>query len=99
MPVVITFNKISEKKPVHGESIIYLQSFDSFGCSGFEPSECEAEYCWFEIDSDGDDTGCQIVYNDEDTLEDCELRLIIGEYVAEDNTLWVSKEDYWKCFI
>lgn len=98
MPVVIMFNKISEKKPSHGEAVIYLQTFSSWCNSGFDPRECEAEYCWFEVDGDGNDTGLQIAYHNESELEGCELRLILGEQIVEDGDLWVSKEDYWDCF-
>ena len=44
MPVTITFHKVSEKKPEHGQSIIWLQDTTSFGYQGFNPREVDVEY-------------------------------------------------------
>ena len=48
MPVTITFHKVSEKKPEHGQSIIWLQNTSSFGYQGFNPREVDVEYQWTE---------------------------------------------------
>ena len=82
MPVTITFHKISEKKPNHGDAIIYLKKISPMGFTGFEPCECNTEYCWLGVNDDGS----------------FRLGVIFGNEEAEDESLWISVEDYWACF-
>ncbi len=60
MPITISFHKLSEKKPKHQEDIIWLQQTSSFGYTGFDPRNIQAEYQWTEFDDDGNDTGSAI---------------------------------------
>ena len=54
MAVQITFYRLNEKKPENNEEIIWLKNTTSYGIvESFEPRELSAEYCWFEVDEDG----------------------------------------------
>lgn len=98
MAVQITFYRLSEKKPENYEEIVWLKCNSSFGYEGYEPREITVEYCWFEVDEDGNQTGNQCGYSKEDgdTLEGHELEIIFDSYIAEPDWLWCSVEDYWK---
>ena len=60
MPVAITFHKVSEKKPEHGQSIIWLQNTTSFGYQGFNPREVDVEYQWTEYFLDNNNNKVQL---------------------------------------
>lgn len=100
MPVTITFHKISEKKPEYNQDIIYLNPTSSFGYSGFEPRECQVDYCWFGINKDGLFDGSQIYYSPDDTTapENYKLGIRFNGYVPDEDWLWIDVEDYWKSF-
>lgn len=97
MAVQITFYRVGEKRPKHNEEIIWLKSTSVFAYEGFEPREITVDYCWFEIDECGEYTGVQYCYseNDGDTLEGHVLHMLFDGYIAEDNWLWCSVDDYW----
>lgn len=100
MAVTITFHTFKEKKPLDGESIILLEPTYDFGFQGFYPKHCEAEYCWFELDEDGSETGLQISFDEADAEapDGCVLRIIADRSIAQDDWLWISETDYWNCF-
>ncbi len=98
MSVTLTFYKISEKKPNHGETIIWLEGISSFDAAGFMPREVTAEYNWIGIDLDGEDDGEIIAYNGETEMVECRLGILFNEYEAEDDFLWMPVDDYWKAF-
>mgnify|MGYP003345377661 CR=1 FL=1 len=101
MPVTITFNKTSEKKPENQESIIWLRTTSSFGYQGFEPREVDVEYQWTELDEDGYETGNSYTFESNEDFSNNEkmrLDLLFDGYIAAPNDLWVSQEDFWKCF-
>ena len=100
MSVTITFYTFEEKKPKHQESIIWLRSISSFGFEGFDPTEVDVEYCWFEVDEEGYHTGDQVCYDSEDDSvpDGCKLEVMFDGYVATDDMLWIGVEEYWKCF-
>ena len=98
MAVQITFYRLSEKKPEHYEDIIWLKNTTSYGIvESFEPRELSAEYCWFEVDEDGNQTGNQCCYTDGDgdILEGHVLEILFKGYIAQPEWLWCSVEDYW----
>ncbi len=98
MPVNLSFNKISEKKPEHGQIVIWLQEISSFGHQGFELREIEVEYQWTEFDEDGD-TGNSSGYRITDKPEDgWRLDIIFDSWIVEDNFLWCSEDEYWNSF-
>ena len=99
MAIQITFNRISEKKPKYHDVIIWLKNTTSYGIiESFEPREITVDYCWFEIDECGEYTGVQYCYSEDDgdTLEGHVLHTLFDGYIAEDNWLWCSVDDYWK---
>lgn len=104
MPVTITFHKISEKKPKHMEDIIWLRNTSSFGNSGFEPREIQAEYQWTSLDENGWEDGLSFTYEegDDEILfeehENMRLDILFDGYIVKDDTLWISQDDFWKCF-
>lgn len=89
MPVTITFYTVKEKKPLTGDEIIFLKPTSSFGYDGFEPRECCVEYLY--VGEDG--TECSEPCQDTD-----DEKILFGSIVADENTLWISVEDYWKAF-
>ena len=98
MAVQITFYRLSEKKPEHYEEIIWLKNTTSYGIvESFEPRELSAEYCWFEVDEDGNQTGNQCCYTDGDgdILKGHVLEILFKGYIAQPEWLWCSVEDYW----
>ena len=98
MAIQFTFHRISEKKPKYHDVIIWLKNTTSYGIiESFEPREITVDYCWFEIDECGEYTGVQYCYseNDGDTLEGHVLHMLFDGYIAEDNWLWCSVDDYW----
>ena len=104
MSVTITFHRISEKKPDHQEDIIWLRKTSCFDMSGFKPREIQAEYQWTALDSDGYPSGNAYCYEGEndvkefDNPDSVQLDILLDGYIASDDDLWISQEDYWKCF-
>jgi hypothetical protein len=108
MPVTITFHKVSEKKPEHQQSIIWLKTTYSFGYQGFEPREIQADYVWENVDEDGRINGCAACFdpetedvNDPEQIingERWKLFLLFDGWCAHENDLWVDVDEYWKCF-
>ena len=97
MAVQITFYRLSEKKPEHYEDIIWLKCTNYAGYESYSPREITVEYCWFEVDEDGAQTGNSCCYSKEDgdTLEGHVLEIMFDSYIAEPDWLWCSIEDYW----
>lgn len=108
MPYTLTFHTFLEKRPAHGEEIVLLRQFTSFGgFYGFHPDNVTVEYCWFEYDEDGQ-TGTQCCYDPDDPTppesedgEDWKLHVLVGGYIADDprfekHYLWMSTEDWFK---
>jgi hypothetical protein len=104
MPVTITFYKLSEKKPEHLEDIIWLRKTSCFNMQGFEPREIQAEYQWTALDEDGTPNGNAYCYEGGEDIKDfqnpdsVQLDILFDGYIATDDFLWVSQEEYWKCF-
>ena len=107
MPVTITFYKISEKKPKHGQQVIYLRGISSFDMYGYEPRETTAYYTWEEIDEEGEETGNSACYDPEEfpdikvgeTIDEgYKLMIQFDEYIATDDVLWVDYDEYWANF-
>lgn len=111
MPVVLTFNKLKEKKPEHNQDIIWLQHTGSFDYYGFDPVNTTVEYQWTEyaIDDKGRklQTGVFYSYNYEESIESsgnitCEIEIVVSTngmgYVMKEDDLWMDVEDYWKAF-
>lgn len=95
MSVTITFYTVAEKRPEHGQEIIWLRKTSSFGYDGFYPRHIVVEYSW----DDGEGCSCGYSPEDGDTLEGFNLRVLFdGEY-AEESDLWLDVEEYWKCFM
>lgn len=108
MPVTITFHKVSEKKPEHGQSIIWLQNTSSFGYQGFNPRDVDVEYQWTEYfladNNNKVATGNAICYNHGDETPEpengvfYEISILAGEWELGPTDLWIDVEEYWKCF-
>lgn len=93
MSVTFTFHTVAERKPAHGQGIIWLRKTSSFGHEGFDPRQIEVEYVW----DDGE--GCSCGYDgEEEELDGFSLRIMFdGEYVDEEE-LWIPLEEYWAAF-
>lgn len=104
MSVTITFHRISEKKPEHGEYIIWLRNTSCFDMEGFEPREILTEYQWTSLDEDGSPDGNAYCYDSDEDIKDfddpksVQLDILFDGYIAQSDFLWISQEDYWKCF-
>lgn len=98
MPVTITFHRLSEKQPSHGEDIIWLQSRGSFGYTGFEPRQIVVEYSWQLLEG-GEYNGTSCCYESPEDFPPDEAKLVIllDGNVAQAGDLWCSVDDYWKC--
>ncbi len=94
MPVTMTWNVISEKKPAHDQQIIWLQVRSSYGSYGFEPREITAEYQWIETDEQGD-TGSGVCYESGDEpLEGHRLAVLADGWEMAETDLWMDVNDY-----
>ena len=94
MPRNLTFHTFAEKKPDHDQWIFFLETSSFY--SSIEPKFDKVEYCWFEIDEEGDDTGMQIIYDpaDPEPPEACELRFLLsGGFEGKDQDLWCPADD------
>lgn len=109
MSVTFTFNEISEKMPVHDQSIIFLNRMYSFSLEGFEPKECLAKYDWVQINENGEETGTSAIYDPTepdvqglvpgDILNDCwKLVMTFNGYQVTKDTLWIDADEYWNEF-
>ena len=96
MPVTMIWNIAAEKKPSHGEGIIWLKVQSSFGSWGFEPREVTAEYHWVEVGEDGD-TGNAVCYEEGDEpLEGHRLAILVDGWELQETDLWMNIDDYDK---
>ena len=104
MSVTITFHRISEKKPKHLEDIIWLRNTSCFDSFELEPRSIQAVYQWIGVDEDGYCTGNDFIYESIEDIEyfdntdSVQLGILFDGYRARDDDLWISLEDYWKCF-
>lgn len=106
MSYTLTFNTFIEKKPAHGENIVFLSKVGSFGFYGYEMKPAQVEYCWFEYEN-GVSTGKQCCYDPDDTEEfekedgiEWKLHIIADGYIVdqegfEKHYLWMNEEDYF----
>ena len=95
MPVNMTWNLFSEKKPLHGQYVIWLQITSGFGAWGFKPREIVVEYKWSEVDEDGDDIGSSVCYEEGDEpLKDHRLVILADGWEISETDLWMGIEEY-----
>lgn len=99
MPVTITFYKISENTPQHGQEIIFFRETGSFDYSGYALRQCCVEYQWNLLEH-GLYNGTSVVYESEDdyTPEEAELVILFDGQETTPDSLWIDVEDYWQCF-
>lgn len=104
MSVSLTFHTLSERKPEHGQSIVYFRRRMDYDFVTFEPKETTVEYSWFEYE-DGDFTGCQICYepeeaNNPEILATCKLEILLagGECMDDKLHFWMSAEEWDAAF-
>lgn len=96
MPVTMVWNIAAEKKPAHGENIIWLKVQSSFGSWGFEPREITVEYQWVEVDEDGD-TGSAVCYEPGDKMPDdgfYRLAILVDGWELQETDIWMNIDDY-----
>lgn len=108
MPVNLTFNTVTEKKPEHGQTIIWLQTTSSFDYAGFNPREVEVEYQYteYQISHDGHKiaTGNAIVYDKTESPPEnegnivYEISILVDGWEMKDEDLWMNVEEYWNAF-
>jgi hypothetical protein len=99
----ITFKSSKDVLPEHFEEIVYLVKRTSFDSYGFDLRDGTVEYCWFELDEDGEWTGNQACYTPGDTADEgWELRAMVDGYVIgdgkkdSDNILWMTNDEWFK---
>lgn len=104
MPVTISVYKVEEKKPEHGQNIIWLQNESIFGRQGVNPRATVVEYEWTEYFlADNSKTGSVVFYNQRDEQPNQENGVFYGFSITADgwelkpNDLWIDVEDCWKC--
>ena len=103
MAINIKFYRISERKPKHEDSIIWLKE-SSFHSSlyGFNPRKAIVEYVWEEIDPvTGALTGNGTCYSKNDNPADFinhRLMIMFDDVYAQDDDLWCPVEEYWESF-
>lgn len=112
MPVTLTFHTFAEKKPEHGQQIMYFEYFTSFDSYGYEFKSAEVEYQW-DILYKGDYTGSSICYEPDDIelkVEDhvelldgesysdysIELRILIDGYHMDNEYIWMTADEYFE---
>jgi len=87
MPVVLTFNRISEFRPAHQEEVVLLTNGSI--------KETIAENIWIEYD-DGWATG-NVFQFDDDLLNipaNCSLETVFGSKLAQDDDLWMGVKEF-----
>lgn len=107
MPYTLTFNTFIEKKPEHGENIVFLRKTGSFDLYGYELTPESVEYSWYEYDIEDDySTGDCIGYDGCDIPPESEgntywrLHITVNGYIVDDEDtetdyLWMNEEDYF----
>lgn len=90
MPVTLTFHKLSEKAPRHGQRIVYLRHSQEM-YEDVELQYCIVRYLWQEQD------GTYARYNDGDVAEDgSNLLVLFGQSTTNGGSLWMDEDDFWK---
>lgn len=101
MAITFTFYRVSERKPKHGESIIWLKESSSFGDRGFSPKEITVEYVWEEVDKAGALTGNGSCYSEDDNPADFvnhRIMILFDHTYAQDNDLWCPIDEFFDSF-
>lgn len=99
--LTLKFYKFKERKPEHNQEIVYIKPSYSFDSCTFEPSYETVEYCWFELDENGEHNGCQICYTEGDEAnppENCKLEIMVGPYIVDENWYWCTIDEYFNSF-
>lgn len=98
--ITLNFYTIAERRPKHGQQLVYLRRSRSFDFVVFQPVEAEAEYCWFGYDEDGDFNGSQILYEEgAEAPPGYRLEIMFGhETVDEENYWWCPMDEYDAAF-
>lgn len=98
MPVNFKFYRISERKPSHGESVIFLKE----RTNSFQPMETVVEYVWDEIDPITNQlTGNGCCYSEDDNVSDFinhRLMILLDGCYAQPDDLWCPIDEYWDSF-
>src|SRR3989304_6272109 len=97
--ITLKFYTVEERKPNHGEDIVWLKKTTSFfGADRFQFNECNVEYQWLEIDEKGEETGCGRCYEEGDRpLEGYVLNILFDGWDA-DECLWCPIEEFGSSF-
>ena len=93
--ISLPFHSISERRPSDGQEVAWIRRGAAFGFDSFDIRYNTAEYCWFELDEDGEHNGFQIGYNGEESVEGCRLEVLFGNETADPETLWCPMEEIW----
>lgn len=88
MSVTFTFYTVAEKKPEHGQDIIWLRKIRGFH-EGFDPRQIEVEYVW------DDEEGTTACYNGEEAEDGWRLKILFDGQEADEDDLWTPLEEYW----
>lgn len=91
MPVVLTFNKISELRPEHRQEVVVIEN-------SWYLREIVAENVWVEYNEDWS-TGNVLEFTPNvQPPSDCKLETIFGSRVAQEDDLWMDSKEFEKAF-
>lgn len=99
MPVVFTFNKISEVRPEHRQDVVVIETDWRENLGSVSLREVFAESIWIEYDENGRSTGNVLDFTPGETPPaNCKLETIFGSRLAQDEDLWMYLKDFQKTF-
>lgn len=91
MPVVLTFNKISELRPEHRQEVVVIEN-------SWYLREIVAENVWVEYNEDWS-TGNVLEFTPNvQPPSDCKLETIFGSRIAQEDDLWMDSKEFEKAF-
>lgn len=98
MPVVLTFNKISELRPEHRQEVVVIENNWKKNLDALYLREIMAENVWVEYNEDWS-TGTVLEFTPNvQPPSDCKLETIFGSRVAQEDDLWMDSKEFEKAF-
>lgn len=93
MPVNLTFYKVSERRPLHGQQVLFVEE-DHFNKT-YDLRMGTVDYVWQEIDPvSGRPTGTTIWYDPaEPPPENCRRLIYFDDFETNPDMLWARCDD------
>ena len=100
MPVIFSFNRISESRPEHRQDVVVIETDNKSKSTDLVSiRKTLAENVWIEYDESGFSTGNVIDFTPGYLIPpNCKLETIFGNRLAQDEDLWMSLKDFQKTF-